>query len=504
MGNGSKDSGNLSLYDRRDGGITQTVWTLSGLILAACGGGGGGGGIAVTGGSIVRNPDIPDLVIPDRSVARLDIITTDTRVVEGGTTTTRDPNAHGRITVEGSDPVDHVIQARGTSSSFTDGSYTANSNKGADIDGTYGTLYLKADFTFTYELYDETTTQGAALQALTGASSNIFDVFAVRVDSNDETQTTVRIHVIGSNDDGDGGSEGEGEGEGEDTSFTIPGNLVSTRSTPLYPNSVVSNDHDFIHTDDPSDFSSLTYIGTRDNVEMPDKRKGPQDPLRDDGVYIFEARYSDGTAVGMWAHPDFGSREAAQMSAEPVAEAVGKLPTFMRSTLRHVVIQEGDETAYAEHIGHFFTIYSDNIQTRISNHDLEETVFHESVHATLDYKYRSHNEWQKAQRADGGYITEYAASRITEDLAESALFAWAMLMHPGRLPEMVEQQARAIMPNRLAFFEEMFKFEGLTLPQPTAGAAGKEAANTAPVGAIDNIDGHDAAETGFQLAADII
>ena len=38
----------------------------------------------------------------------------------------------------------------------------------------------------------------------------------------------------------------------------------------------------------------------------------------------------------------------------------------------------------------------------------------------------------------------------------SALFAWAMLMHPGRLPAKVEAQAREIMPNRLAFFEELF------------------------------------------------
>ena len=60
----------------------------------------------------------------------------------------------------------------------------------------------------------------------------------------------------------------------------------------------------------------------------------------------------------------------------------------------------------------------------------------------------------EAQKADGDFITKYA-KRLPkkEDLAESALFAWTMIMHPGRLPARVKARAKAIMPNRLAFFE---------------------------------------------------
>ena len=59
----------------------------------------------------------------------------------------------------------------------------------------------------------------------------------------------------------------------------------------------------------------------------------------------------------------------------------------MRRMLDHVVIHRGNATAFAEYLGHFFVLYSANIKVRIRNHDLEETVFHEAVHATLDYKY---------------------------------------------------------------------------------------------------------------------
>ena len=55
------------------------------------------------------------------------------------------------------------------------------------------------------------------------------------------------------------------------------------------------------------------------------------------------------------------------------------------------------------------------------------------------------------------YVTQYAANnRRKEDLAESALFAWAMLVHPGRLPQGIEARVRKIMPNRLAFFDDLF------------------------------------------------
>lgn len=222
---------------------------------------------------------------------------------------------------------------------------------------------------------------------------------------------------------------------------------------PIFPNSVVSNDLEFIKTEDPSAFACLKF-DRRDRAEMPDKRS---DELFVRNVNIFSASYTDNTSVELWAHPDLGSQSDAEALATYVAEAIGKLPTVMRSRLDHVVIHEGDETAFGEADGHFFVLYSENIRTRISNHDLEETVFHESVHATLDSTHLRKRAWRRAQDADNAFITDYAADLPDkEDMAESALFAWAMLVHPGRLPANVEAQARAIMPNRLAYFEDLF------------------------------------------------
>ncbi len=53
-------------------------------------------------------------------------------------------------------------------------------------------------------------------------------------------------------------------------------------------------------------------------------------------------------------------------------------------------------------------------------------------------------------------------------MAESALFAWAMVKHPGRLPPEIEAAATALIPNRLAYFETLFA--GFALPDPAAPA----------------------------------
>ncbi len=49
---------------------------------------------------------------------------------------------------------------------------------------------------------------------------------------------------------------------------------------PIYENSVVSNDLDFIETSDDSVFSCLAYVGI-ERAEMPDKRR---DSLFDNGA----------------------------------------------------------------------------------------------------------------------------------------------------------------------------------------------------------------------------
>ena len=225
------------------------------------------------------------------------------------------------------------------------------------------------------------------------------------------------------------------------------------QAAPLYRNSIVSTEIDFITDDDPSQFKALTYLG-RGPREMPDKR---HDKLMDENAYLFKASFLDGSSVEVWAHSSFASKDEAKRYALMLTGPLGKLPELMRKKLAHVVIHKGNETAFGESEGHFFVLYSENMDTRVRHHDLEETVFHESVHATIESKYRKSPAWLSAQKADAEFITEYAAKHPNkEDLPESALFAYTLLKHPGRLASDVEQWIQKHMPNRLAFFQDVF------------------------------------------------
>jgi hypothetical protein len=187
---------------------------------------------------------------------------------------------------------------------------------------------------------------------------------------------------------------------------------------------------------------------------MPDKRN---DELMDKETFVFEATFSDGSKVEVWAHSSFGSVGQAERYALMLSAPLGKLPPVMRGKLAHVVVHKGDATAFGEAEGNFFVVYSENMETRVRDHDLEETVFHESVHATLEMTYRKNRDWLAAQKADTGFITKYAADNPSlEDLPEAALFVYTMLENPGRLPAEVEAWVKRHMPNRLAFFRGIF------------------------------------------------
>ncbi len=223
---------------------------------------------------------------------------------------------------------------------------------------------------------------------------------------------------------------------------------------PIFRTSVTSNDIDFITSDDPAVPGCLRYLGqvTQEMAGALDT-----DDLMAENVHTFEAAFADGARVGLWVHPSVGTREEAEAVAALLVGPLGRLPAVMRWPLSHVVIHSGDHAASGEHLGHFFAVYEDNVGARIDTHDLEETVFHETVHVTLEALWAGSSVWRDAQASDGNFVTEYAAfSPEQEDIAESALFAFAHLRHPGRLPPEVAQGVEVIMPARLAFFETIF------------------------------------------------
>lgn len=212
----------------------------------------------------------------------------------------------------------------------------------------------------------------------------------------------------------------------------------------LYPNSVVSNDLDFIRSDDSGACWSMAEKGGG-RTEMYDPRR---DSLFVEGALHFDVTYP-GQSIRINVHPKVGNPQQRAMEA---AASVSRLPIQMRSELRYVNILDGDGTAWAEDLGRFFTLYDELMERRLAEHDLDETVFHETAHIALDPLLSNDPDWRSNQISDNGFITRYAAENPgKEDIAESALFVWTVIHHPGRLPADIEAAVREIMPNRLEY-----------------------------------------------------
>jgi hypothetical protein len=120
------------------------------------------------------------------------------------------------------------------------------------------------------------------------------------------------------------------------------------------------------------------------------------------------------------------------------------------------VVHRGGEDATAFSDEGLIVVYSDNATKRIGTHDLEETIFHESVHAAWDKAHQGSEAWRDAQKKDGRFLTDYGRKNPNnEDLAESALFAFALIHHPERIPKKEAEKIRGAIPARIAFVETL-------------------------------------------------
>lgn len=237
------------------------------------------------------------------------------------------------------------------------------------------------------------------------------------------------------------------------TTLLLAASTCRAEDKTLYRSSVVGTEFDFILETDPDTFVELKSLG-RGDAEMPDKTDDAA-PLVNP-AFLFRSSFRDGTSVHIAVDIEFETEEKARAEALRYTPRLGKLPTALRRGVSRVVIHKGGEDATAFSDVGLMVLYSDNATKRIATHDLEETVFHESVHAAWDKEHRASAGWREAQKKDGCFVTEYARKNPDgEDLAESALFAYTLVHHPGRIPKKDADRIRAAIPARIAYVEAL-------------------------------------------------
>ena len=230
--------------------------------------------------------------------------------------------------------------------------------------------------------------------------------------------------------------------------FLIP-TVVSGDEYPY--DSTADTVFDIIREDDPSTFLCLDYRG-RETRQMWDKRQNNEFYLN---VFLFRAHFSEGPTLDIILNPEFQTENEARTEAMRYAKGLGQLPMILRQGIRQFGIHKGDKGFHGGP-GKIF-MYQDKASLRITQRHLEESIMHESVHASLDAAYARSSVWRAAQSSDDAFVTRYAAEHPDqEDLAESVLFAYGLLFHPGRIPPVDSEVIAAIMPARIATISEIF------------------------------------------------
>lgn len=251
----------------------------------------------------------------------------------------------------------------------------------------------------------------------------------------------------------------------------IPG-FASAQPDPPFSDTV-GTVFDIIRMEDPSAFVCLRYDG-RGARQIWDKRVDGEPVVE---AYLFTARYSDGAVIEFALNPEFGTVATARAEALRYAPALGQLPGSLRAGIARFNVHGGDK---APHAGTgSITFYSETTTQRLGYRHLEESLFHEAVHASWDAAHRLAPAWIAAQTADGRFLTDYGQRRPErEDLAETALFAFALSHHPDRFPPVDSADTRAAVPHRLAYIAAL-----LPMDQPLWTA------QTAPVSCAPDADG---------------
>lgn len=218
---------------------------------------------------------------------------------------------------------------------------------------------------------------------------------------------------------------------------------------------------DVIQRDDPTAFVCLNYEG-RTIRQMWDKRIDGESDLN---VFLFTAHYTDGPTIDIILNPEFNTEAEARAEAQRYAYGLGQLPIVFRQGLHQFGIHKGKKGFHGGP-GKVF-MYQEQADLRVSQNKLEESLLHESVHASLDALYRDSVAWRAAQQSDGAYITEYAAEYPDrEDLAESAYFAYGLLRYPGRIPPVDSGVVARTIPARIQVIAEILSSQPTVDPPP--------------------------------------
>lgn len=169
-------------------------------------------------------------------------------------------------------------------------------------------------------------------------------------------------------------------------------------------------------------------------------------------AFLFKIVWSDGLTAEAQINPEFQTVEAASKEARKYGRIVGRLPTCLRADVKALWIHKGVQLFGGGN--HSLLIHTG--QTALYEKDgiLEEALFHEASHTSLDETHASAPDWLTAQQGDQGFISTYAQENPQrEDIAESFLLWFAVRQCDRRISQENYDKITQAIAHRLEYFD---------------------------------------------------
>lgn len=220
----------------------------------------------------------------------------------------------------------------------------------------------------------------------------------------------------------------------------------TTALQPPYDGTVWLNPN-IITEEDSSLFQSITSTG-RGMRTMFDRRV---DDWISVNAYLFEAVYDSNITVEIQVNPEFEETVASNY-AEEYANYIGRLPRGLFRDLQTVWVNDGDESFGG---GNNNILIHVGLANQIKNDGfMEEILFHEATHTSLDSYHMNNPDWSNAQINDPTFISTYARDNPDrEDIAETFLLYFALRYNPESLSVAQRNTILTTIPNRIEYFD---------------------------------------------------
>jgi len=210
-------------------------------------------------------------------------------------------------------------------------------------------------------------------------------------------------------------------------------------------------DSNILTADDPSTFIQAVANGSGSR-QMYDRRanNGLGDWVVVNAL-LFNAYFTDASTVEIQVNPEFEASEAAD-KANFYGHAIGQLPGVTRTDVQSVWIHKGDQAFGGGNNN--ILIHTDS--PGYHGEWLEETLFHEACHTSLDSRLANSADWLNAQTLDTDFISTYARDNPQrEDVAESCLPYFAMKNRSDRISASTLTTFESTIPNRALVLDSL-------------------------------------------------